>query len=363
MINRPVIQIVIGFLVFIGLAWFFSNIFIYFIISMIIAAILGPLTGYLTRLHVYRLHMPRFMAIILSFAALIVVLAFFILLFIPLVNEQTRILSQINYDELINNLSAPMNRLEEFLVRNKMKDPVQGSLSGELKEYISSAIKPFNIASFINNVVSLAGSFVIGLIAVIFITFFLLYEKGLLRRQFISLIPNKYFEVSIAAIYKTEKLLSNYLLGLLFQMLSIFSIVYIGLLVVGLKYALAIAVFAAIANVIPYLGPVLGAIFGVFIGLSTAPIELTQNNYFFLTLEILLVFIIVQVVDNLLLQPIIFSKSVKAHPLEIFIIIFVGATLAGIPGMIAAIPTYTVMRVSFLELYKGYRQYSVFKSN
>jgi predicted PurR-regulated permease PerM len=65
--------------------------------------------------------------------------------------------------------------------------------------------------------------------------------------------------------------------------------------------------------------------------------------------------------DNIVLQPLIFSKSVKAHPLEIFIIIFAGATLAGIPGMIAAIPVYTILRVSAVELYAGYKQYHIFR--
>jgi predicted PurR-regulated permease PerM len=74
------------------------------------------------------------------------------------------------------------------------------------------------------------------------------------------------------------------------------------------------------------------------------------------------VFATVQVVDNIFLQPMIFSKSVKAHPLEIFIVIFAGATLAGIPGMIAAIPGYTVIRVSVMEIYRGYKSYHIFKN-
>ena len=69
----------------------------------------------------------------------------------------------------------------------------------------------------------------------------------------------------------------------------------------------------------------------------------------------------VQVTDNVLLQPLIFSKSVKAHPLEIFVIIFAGAKIAGIPGMIFAIPVYTIFRVSILEFFNGYKSYKIFK--
>ncbi|MCK5372671.1 MAG: AI-2E family transporter, partial [Cyclobacteriaceae bacterium] len=77
--------------------------------------------------------------------------------------------------------------------------------------------------------------------------------------------------------------------------------------------------------------------------------------------EIASVFAIVQLTDNVILQPLIFSKSVKAHPLEIFIIIFAGATLAGVVGMIAAIPVYTIIRVFVMEIYSGYKSYHIFK--
>jgi predicted PurR-regulated permease PerM len=70
----------------------------------------------------------------------------------------------------------------------------------------------------------------------------------------------------------------------------------------------------------------------------------------------------VQITDNIVLQPLIFSKSVKAHPLEIFVIIFAGASLAGVLGMIAAIPVYTIIRVVLIELYQGYKQYKIFQN-
>ena len=81
-----------------------------------------------------------------------------------------------------------------------------------------------------------------------------------------------------------------------------------------------------------------------------------------LLVKIVSVFAVVQITDNIVLQPVIFSKSVKAHPLEIFVIIFAGASLAGVVGMIAAIPAYTVLRVIFVELYKGYKQYKIFQN-
>jgi predicted PurR-regulated permease PerM len=120
-------------------------------------------------------------------------------------------------------------------------------------------------------------------------------------------------------------------------------------------------VFAAVANLIPYLGPILGACFGIVVGISTSGHITLSRELFILVVKILSVFGVVQVTDNVLLQPLIFSKSVKAHPLEIFVVIFAGATIAGIPGMIAAIPAYTIIRVSVIEVYAGVKGYRVFK--
>jgi predicted PurR-regulated permease PerM len=154
-------------------------------------------------------------------------------------------------------------------------------------------------------------------------------------------------------------------------MFAIFSVASIGLTLVGVNYALTIAFFAAVANLIPYLGPLLGSLFGIFVAISTQLGNLTPQENIFLVVKIAVVFAVVQIMDNLIFQPLIFSKSLRAHPLEIFVVIFAGAALGrlivggllgGVLGMISAIPFYTILRVSGQELYSGYRQYKVFRN-
>jgi predicted PurR-regulated permease PerM len=217
-----------------------------------------------------------------------------------------------------------------------------------------------NFQGFINGVISATSTFFISILAIGFITFFLLLENGLLRRNLLNFIPNQYFELSVATFNKVERLLSNYLISLLIQMSVIFTIASVGLTIGNIEYAMTIAVFAAVANLIPYAGPILGATFGVLVGLSTGDFSTANEVYFFL-FKILTVFSVVQISDNVVLQPFIFSKSVKAHPLEIFVIIFAGAKIAGVLGMIFAIPVYTIFRVSIKEFYKGYREYRIFR--
>lgn len=360
--NRPLL--VIGVLVvLLGIAvWYFSNIFAYLTISLVLAAVLRPLTNQINRIELFGGKLPRFIAILGSYTVVLMVLALFVLLFVPLIYDQIEVLNSLKFNVVFNSMVEPLIWVEEFLISSHLTDKPEGFFVESTRSGIIEFIQSINFTEIINRLLSFTGNFFVGVLAVTFITFFLLYEKGIIRRHIIAIIPNQYFEVFISALYKIERLLSNFLLGILFQMFSVFSIASIGLSILGVNYAVTIAVFAAVANLIPYLGPLLGSIFGILVAVSTSGDIALSNSTIILMVKVVSVFAVVQATDNIVLQPLIFSKSVKAHPLEIFVIIFVGATIAGIPGMIAAIPVYTVIRVSFTEIYAGFNQYKVFKS-
>ncbi|MCK5277466.1 MAG: AI-2E family transporter [Cyclobacteriaceae bacterium] len=359
---KSIIVVILVLAVLIFFIWIFSSIFIYLVISIILSTILRPLTNYLSIQQFFNVRMPRVFAVFISFLTLILLLSAFVTLFLPLISDQIQIFSSIDLEQVIAKIEIPLEALESFILKYQMGDYEKGFLALNVKEGIKNLVKEVEVASIVENVISVTGNVFVGLMAITFITFFLLYEKGILRKHLINLIPNEYFEVSIAGLYKIERLLSNYLLGLLLQMTAIFSIAFTGLSIFGINYAASIALFAAVINLVPYLGPILGATFGILVGLSTTGVQIFEGNQFIImTIEIASVFAIVQLTDNVILQPLIFSKSVKAHPLEIFIIIFAGATLAGVVGMIAAIPVYTIIRVFVMEIYSGYKSYHIFK--
>ena len=123
------------------------------------------------------------------------------------------------------------------------------------------------------------------------------------------------------------------------------------MLFLGIKYALLLGFFAAIINIIPYIGPIIGTVFGLFVGITTT-IE-TQGLYaeiIPLFIKMNIIYWAVHLLDNAIFQPVIFSNSIKAHPLEVFILIWVAGTLGGVLGMILAIPCYTVFRVIMKEI-------------
>lgn len=342
--------------------WLFSDIFFYLAIAVVLSAIMRPVMRYFTNTQFLGASLPKLLAVILSYAVLISLLASFFLLFIPLISEQVKVLSNLNYEELYESLTTPLRNVESYLITNGLISEEPGFIVNNLKASILDLVSSDRFSNIINTIVSFTGQFFLGILAVTFISFFLLYEMNSIRKKLISFIPNKYFEVTITAYSKIEQLLSNYLTGLLIQMFSLFSLAALGLSILGIKYSLTIALFAAVANLIPYLGPIFGAAFGILVGISVGIDNTDLQAVFILVLKVASVFAGVQIADNILLQPIIFSRSVKAHPLEIFIIIFVAGSLAGISGMVAAIPCYTVLKVSFMELNEGYRSYKIFKT-
>jgi predicted PurR-regulated permease PerM len=340
--------------------WYFSNITLYLVSSLIVAAILRPITNRLHNIHILGLHSPRWLPILISFAGTIGFIIFLGFAFFPLINQQIIIIGQLDYEEIYKQIQSPVLRLESFLNRNHLLETKPGFLFEQSKSAIVKIIRNFDLASFLAGLFDTTINVLIGILAVGFITFFLLLENGILRRNLLNLIPNSYFELSVSTFSKVEKLLSNYLIGLFFQILAIFFLASLGLSLMNIDYALTIALFAAIANLIPYAGPILGSLFGLIVGISTGDFE-SNADFTYHFIKIVSVFASVQLIDNLILQPMIFSKSVKAHPLEIFVVIFAGAKIAGVIGMISAIPIYTIFRVSIMEFYQGYKSYRIFK--
>lgn len=355
-------------IVFIGLiVWFFSELVLYVIISAVIATIIRPITDYVDNFEIFRIKIPRILAVIISFLILATVPLMFILLFVPLIVDQIHVLQSIDYEVLSAEIRDDITLVENYIIDHfRAEDIHPGFIRENLEnQFLGANSKDTGsrIREFFGYMLGFAGKIFVYFLSVSFITFFLLYEKGIIRRSMLAMVPNAYFEVVVTTFYKIEKLLSNYLIGLLLQVGILFTIMALGLAVLEIRYALTIAVFAALINLIPYLGPALGYIFGIIVVISTPSAAVALSDYIFLMIKVTSVFAVAQIIDNALLQPIIFSKSVKAHPLEIFISIFAGAAIAGALGMITAIPVYTILKVSWLELNVGYRQYYIFRTH
>ena len=138
--RKPILIIILGISLFVFLAWYFSNIFFYLVISGILATILRPLVDYIHKAQIYRVNIPRVLSVLASFAAFILIVFLFISVFIPLINEQLGILSSLNYENIISQVSIPINNLEDFIIQNNLYNQPKGTLMTNIKDSIAAFI-------------------------------------------------------------------------------------------------------------------------------------------------------------------------------------------------------------------------------
>ena len=134
------------------------------------------------------------------------------------------------------------------------------------------------------------------------------------------------------------------------EMIGVALVDFLGLWLIArlpVSYALGIAFIAGLLNVIPYVGPLLGEVIGVLLCVVLkygAGVGLAMPIWAF-ALIVLAIMLVVQLVDNFVYQPLIYSTSIKATPLEIFIVLLMAGRLGGTVGLLLGIPAYTVVRV------------------
>lgn len=265
-------------------------------------------------------------------------------LFIPLVVKQGQNLSLLNIDELQTNIENLYIEIIEYF--NIHQIDIEQSLK---ESNLLSKIDYSLIPDFLNSIISGLGSFSIGLFSVLFISFFFLKDSRLFESGIMTFIPDNKESRWKNSSEKIKDLLSRYFVGLIFQILILFIIYTIGLLIIGVENAIVIAFLCALLNLVPYVGPLIGAFLMLTLTMTSNLGESFSGIILPKTLWVFVVFVIGQLVDNFGSQPIIFSKSVKSHPLEIFLVILITGILFGVIGLILAIPAYTAIKVILKE--------------
>jgi predicted PurR-regulated permease PerM len=286
----------------------------------------------------------------LAFLTLFLIFFLLAIFFMPLITEEARILSSIDRTNALSTLQKPIEQIESIL-KNFNIEYESLNLQTYMQEKLVSVLTITNLSLFFNQVIGLLGDFFIAFFAISFLTFFFLRDEKLIVDSLLSAVPENYAGRIRNILNESEQLLKRYFIGVLVEILLVITFLAIGLSIAGIEHALLIALFAGIVNVIPYVGPLIGAGFALFVGLTTNP-DMTMMG---VIAKIFIVFPIVNLADAFLLQPLIYSSSVKAHPLEIFLVILAGATLGGISGMLLAVPAYTVLRVIVKEIFIHFR--------
>lgn len=334
----------VGTLAGIALLIFFlytiQSVLIYLAIAAVLSLIARPIMTFLKD----KLKLPNLIAVLITMSLFIMAIFGIISMFVPLIVEQGYNISLLNTSELHQNIKDLLVQINQYFstrgidITNQIKDL---DLASNLKI----------IPSFLNTILATVGTLSMGLFSVLFILFFFLKDKQILHQIFIAITPDDKEQRLMSSLNKISKLLSRYFIGLIIQIAILFTIYSIILLFSGIESALVIAFLAAILNIIPYIGPLIGGILMLTLTMTSNLEYDFQTVILPTTIWVFIGYVVAQMIDNFFSQPIIFSKSVKSHPLEIFLIIIIGGLLFGIAGMIIAVPSYTALKVIFKEYF------------
>ena len=317
-------------------------ILVYLSISLIITIILTPLILFLKR----RLKFNNSLAAITSMSGLILIIGLLIKSFIPLLVEQARNLSLLNSTELQTSVNKIIEKYSDLYFTND-----SNFINSIINSKLFNQLDLSYITELLNNIIAGLGSFSIGIFTIIFITFFFLRDSEIIINKIKLLIPKGIKSNVNESISQINNLLSRYFLALIIQITILFILYLILLSIVGINNILIIAFLCALLNLIPYVGPLIsGFLLTIltltnYIDIDFGAIILSKVIY------VVIGFIIVQAIDNFLIQPILFSKSVKSHPLEIFLVILIFGYIFGITGLILAVPSYTIIKVILRTVY------------
>ncbi len=341
-----------GIAIIAALCWYFKSVLTYILVAVVVSLVAKPLVGLMQKIRIKGRSAPSWFLAALSLLLVIGILLSVVCLLIPIVGNIIKDISLANIGSVAKGVSVPLAEFNEFL---RSMIPSLGedfSIEITVLQEVQKMFNPAIFSSFLGSAATFLTNFGIGLFSVVFIGFFFIKDDGLFTNIVCALVPDRHEKTTEKAISDIGYLLSRYFIGVLVEILGVALVNFIGLLFVaklGFNASIGIAFLTGIFNVIPYVGPLLGGALGTILGLilkytSASPIGLDVNFWIF-TVILIAIFCVAQLFDNFLYQPVIYSTSIKAKPLEIFIVLLIVGHIGGPLGMIIAIPCYTVVRV------------------
>ena len=353
--NDKSVLAILLFLAFLGLmAWFFSDVLIYVFLALVLTILGRPLMRLFAKIKIKNWQFPSALSAVLTMAVIIGVFALLVMTLIPAVISDFRDLLSFDPESLSATIGGWLKEAEIWL---KQKGLLQSgdNLSEFVTSYLINLLKDFSFANLFGNAMSVLSAIIIGALAVLFMTFFSLSDNQVFFKLVRKVIPISYRPSYDRILSTSIHQISRYFMGVVMEM--IISGILEGLFcyICGVPNALIIGFLGGLLNVIPYVGPLIGGALGAIIAVTNLLVAGIVGPIIWWTiLKVALVFVGCNLIDNFVLQPLIYGRSVQAHPLEIFIVILIGAQIGGVLGMILAVPAYTLLRIIIKELFGEY---------
>jgi predicted PurR-regulated permease PerM len=327
------------------IAYNFSNLVAYAIIAMLLSYLLDPIVNRMQAAGI-----NRTLSISVTLASVILVIVWVSNSLIPiLANQMASLTRQLNIDTLI---------FVADQIENQIRSTFEFVPSGYLRENIALLAEGFfdvnKFSGIVGDLIGLFTNLFAAFLVIPFATFFFLKDGYKIRRDLLQLVPNKYFETTLSLVDKIETRLGYYFRSVVVQCTIVGIASWIALSVAGLNNAASVGITIGVANSIPYFGPIIGYILSIVIAII-------ETGDFSLVVPAILAVLFAQILDNVILQPLIFSKSADMHPVAILFIILIGAQTAGILGMLVAIPIATIIKITINQISWSFNNYYVFR--
>jgi predicted PurR-regulated permease PerM len=336
------------------LAWYFSGILICILVAGVISIIGNPIVELLEKVRIGKMKMPHPIRVIITLLLIITLVIGLLSFFIPLVVDEVGLISTIDWKKLIEYYSNEIKWLQNTLVQTGIMRK-GATVEMLLKENITRFLDISLFSNIVSGVISFTGTFFFHVFTILFLSFFFLNDIKMLPRLILLLIPEKYGEQAKSVMVKSKILLTRYFTGLIINILVMIVSYAVALSITGARGALVIAFFGGIVNIIPYIGPFIAVGTGIILGVTGVISAGLYGSIGSMAIGILIAMVIVIVLDNFVYGPLIQGKSVKAHPVEIFLVIIAAGSIGGIPAMIVAVPGYAFLRIIASEFFSQFR--------
>ena len=339
--NRPFLKVAALLAIIIFCFWiasFFSGLVLTLIVSGLSAFVMRPLVQLLE----FRLGLRRSLSIaivfILAGGATVLGLMQIIPIFTNTVRSMYDAFKVFNFDDKLNEVAQGLTVHIPFIKSEDLVKKAHVALDAGLQ--------------MLGNTAGTLAGFAVNLAIVPFITYFVLAEGDGAMKKLIEHVPNKYFEMTLNVLHKIGSDLVGYLKGWILDSAIIGVLTIIGLTILGVQYSVLIGALAGVANLIPYVGVAVAATLAIIV-------SLTQLGNFSMLVPIGIMMLVIRGIDDTIVQPMCFAKSIDMHPLMVILVLIVGHELLGIAGLVVAIPLATILKASAIETYWGLKHYSI----
>lgn len=352
--KNPLYRKIVLLALWLGVFYGFFRIFPYIrdlvvvvIISVVLTYIFRPVVGSMERRGIKRVY-----AIAIIFAVLIGLIVLLLNSLVPMLIDEIGSLSsnleQLDIASIHSQLVAWLDKHIpgavsllgiEATQANDIMDRIRTATSGFLKQSLSLLAGAVNALSLS--------------IVVPFLLFFLLKDGDRLMHAVIRRVPNRFFEMTMSLVSRIDKQLGNYIRSVLVESSIVGLLVWSGFEVMGLRFALILGIVNGLLNMIPFFGPLIAYV------PTTLVVLLTFHPVGWGLFWMVIVLVVAQGIDNVLLKPLLISRSTQVHPATVLLVVLIGGRVAGAIGMFVAVPVYSIVQVIVVDLYDHLKSYRI----